>query len=94
MSKVISILGLFLIFSCGNEDTIEINKAEYNKLKNLPPERILTVGTQQGCTIVVASDKHEYYAQEVGMSGYATGAIYLHYVDCKFCEKRLKADGK
>ena len=90
MRKIISIIGLFLLFSCVNSETVEISKEEYNKLKNLPPERILTVGTQQGCTIVVASDKHEYYAQEVGMSGYATGAIYLHYVDCKFCAKRLK----
>lgn len=94
MNKLISIFGLFLIFSCKNSETIEIDKAEYNKLKNLPPERILTIGNQEDRKILVGSDNHEYYAQKVGMSGYAIGDIYLHYVDCKFCAKRIKTDGK
>lgn len=90
IKSVIIFFCSFLLFSCGNSENIEMSKEEYNKLKNIPPPRVLSVGYQENETITTGSDGHEYYSQEVGMSGYAVGSIYIHYIDCEFCAKKLK----
>jgi hypothetical protein len=94
LKKLAVLVSLFLFFSCGNSESIKISKQEYNELKNLPPERVLILGKQVGCKIITASDNHEYYSQEVGMAGYATGDIYLHYINCEFCAKTIKTERK
>lgn len=95
IKSVIIIFCSFLLISCGNSDSVKMSKSEYLKLKGLPPERELIVGEQEYCKITTASDNHEYYSQEVGMSGYAIGDIYIHYIDCKFCaRKAVKARNK
>jgi len=96
MKKLISIFGIILLFSCGNSETIEINKAEYNKLKGIisdyPKPFVLYDGDleifENG--IILGSDSHEYLVTGNGTNSKSTE----HYIDCKFCTKRKLKDGK
>jgi len=83
MRKLIFLFSSFLVFSCGNSETVTVSKEEYNRLKNIPPPKIITFSEgQKNKEVVVASDGHEYYQQQVEYY-----IIYLHYIDCKLCAK-------
>ena len=92
MKHIITILSLIILTSCGNDDTIEIPKSEYNKLigdtislKYPKPFKLYTRGltwtSNQG--IVPASDGHEYLIYNYG--SYSMNVE--HYIECEKCKK-------
>jgi hypothetical protein len=87
MKKVVLISSLFLFFSCGNEETVTIDKQEYNKLKGIKPSEYPKKITIDGrdWDITLGSDGHEYCDNNRGKA-----YVCFHYVDCKLCAKRNK----
>lgn len=81
MRKIISIIGLFLLFSCVNSETVEISKEEYSKLQN--KIYIDYQGLTNGKIVVI--DNCEY----IMYHSYGYESI-THKGNCKFCAKRLK----
>lgn len=93
MRKLIFLFSSFLVFSCGNSETVTVSREEYNKLKNIPPPREVIIN-EEYYEIKVASDGHEYYSQIVDKGGYVVGYIWLHYIDCKFCAKNKNSNNR
>lgn len=94
MRKLVFLFSSFLVFSCGNSETLTISKEEYNKLKGVKQSEYpkyfklndsgLSITNSDG--IVLGSDGHEYLVISWGRNTMDVE----HYVDCKFCAKRDK----
>ena len=87
VKKLMLVVILFLLFSCGDSEKIEIDRAEYDKLKGVkkseyPKELKIDSWDYE---IVLGSDNHEY-AKNNGGNAY----MCFHYIDCKLCAKRNK----
>jgi hypothetical protein len=84
MKKILSIILLFILFSCDNNESIVISKDEYNKLKGQEyPKRFYFKDkklNQWEWQIVLGQDNHEYLTNDE----YNSFAI-IHYPDCKKC---------
>ena len=83
----------FLLFSCGNSDKIEINKAGYDKIKGAKSEypKIITFDIEdyekeKYFEVYLGSDGHEYQSHKESH----LLSQWIHYIDCKFCAKRNK----
>jgi hypothetical protein len=83
--KLALLSSLFLIFSCGNSETVIIDKQEYYKLKGIKPSEYPKQITIDDMTweISLGSDGHEYCH-----NGEGNANVCFHYVDCKFCTKK------
>jgi hypothetical protein len=91
MKKLFLILPLFL-FSCGNDNTIEISKEEYKKLKGdtATPEQSKEIiwnninGREQNAYVT----KIENHEMMYGLyNGWVEGFYIVHHPDCKTCKK-------
>jgi hypothetical protein len=93
MKKLTLILGLFLLFSCGNDtERVLLTRKEYNRLKGIKPSEYPKEVTIDEMTwdITLGSDGHEYCD-----NGGGNYYICFHYVDCKLCATRaVKARNK
>ena len=92
MKKLTLTSSLFLLFSCGNNDTVTIDKQEYNRLKGVKSSEYpkdFKIITSMNCFtsgVVLGSDGHEYLITDKCSNGQNVD----HYVDCKLCAKRNK----
>lgn len=91
MKKLFFILPLFL-FSCGNDNTIEISKEEYKKLKGdtTKPEqsREIIWNDHRGREETAYITKIENHEMMYGIYGDDNRAFYMvHYPDCETCKK-------
>jgi hypothetical protein len=89
MRKVLTVLLLFTLFSCG-DDTVTISKSEYNQLRGIKQKTKRTLTFPEGSNanggfdlaweIIEASDGHDYLENN-SYHGY----IIMHYVECNKC---------
>ena len=88
MKKLVLIVIPFLIFSCGNSDSILISREEYNKVKGIEEPKTFTVpDVTTGVFQTIVIDSCEYLFLVDG-GGYNGGQTITHKGNCKFCEKR------
>ena len=87
MKKLALISSLFLLFSCGDDETVTIDKQEYNRLKGIKPSEYPKEVTIDEMTwdLTLGSDGHDYCS-----NGGGNAYVCFHYVDCKLCAKRNK----
>jgi hypothetical protein len=86
MKKILLISSLFLLFSCGNNDTVTIDKQEYNKLKGVKQNVIgkFPYGEMDDLS-VVEIDSCEY----IVCNAFRRKDITItHKGNCKLCAKR------
>lgn len=88
MKYILTILSLILITSCGNNETIEISKSEYNKLigDTLLPKPFKLYRSELDYLddgVVFASDGHEYLV----INNNSNTMNVEHYIECRKCQK-------
>jgi hypothetical protein len=90
MKKLFLILPLFL-FSCGNDNTIEISKEEYKKLKGdtaTPEQSKEIIWFSNSGEQKIRTAKIENHEMMYGMyNGWIEGFYMVHHPDCKTCKK-------
>lgn len=96
MNKLIIIILLVTLVSCGSKNTVTLTKEEYSKLKGdtFVPIKTFTfkhnVNTDKKLSvenfsweIVLGQDNHEYITNDS-----YNGLVVIHYPDCIKCLKR------
>jgi hypothetical protein len=94
MKKVIFLLGLIILTSCGNSDNVTISKDQYNQLKGIPeqikpeyPKIIKIHDNWNNPEIKIRLiDGCEYFTYYVS----SNAGIMCHKGNCKFCQQRLE----
>ena len=93
MNKLIIIILLVTLVSCGSKNTVTLTKEEYSKLKGDTikpiPTKTFKVDDSE-YRILLGSDGHEYYSMCIGSGGYHVSNRHFHYPDCIKCKKQTE----